>query len=378
MRIAHVVPRGEKPWSGIFTVIVHLSSALSRQGHHVEVWQLHQWGNSYDEQSRTLRGAGVLELPVAIDAPWWGVRKAVASLVEEREIEIVHLHGAFNLWNTLISRALRHPYVFSPHSGYDPVSLRRSRARKVLYGWLFERTMLERAALVVVLSDVELSQLRAYGARGPAEVIPNGVEPTRDEVDPAAFREELGIPAEAPLALFVGRLDVHRKGLDVLVGGIAGAPGWHLALVGPRFRGVSRLENMIEQLGVTDRVHLAGVRYGRRLHEALASADIFALLSRWEGLPMALLEALSIGTPAVVSPGVDRLVPVATAGAGWVAAAGRLPGVLEEVARTQPRELRRRQEAARRLAERYDWELVARRYGVAYERARGSGETVRR
>jgi glycosyltransferase involved in cell wall biosynthesis len=364
MRIAHVVPRGEQPSSGVLTVIVHLCAALSRQGHDVEIWQLHHWGPDYEEQRKTLFEAGVDQVRTARrDAPWWSVASAVARLPEERHIEIVHLHGAFNVWNTLISRRLRRPYVFSPHSGYDPVSLRRSRSRKILYGLLFERSMLRRAALIVALTDVELVQLRGYGVRTPAVVIPNGVNRPRGDHDGARFRSALRIGPQARLAIFVGRLDLHRKGLDLLVRGVAGAPEWHLALLGPRFRDVPRVERLIEELGVAERVHVVGERHGDRLHEAVAAAGVFTLLSRWEGLPMALPEALSLGKPAVVSPGVDRLVPVRATGAGWVAEADRLPAVLHEVAGTRPQGFRRRQEAARLLAERYNWDSVGRHTG---------------
>ena len=75
-----------------------------------------------------------------------------------------------------------------------------------------------------------------------------------------AFRRELQYPREALLAVFVGRLDVHRKGLDVLVRGIADAPAWHLALVGPRFRGVERLERMIAvSASATESISLGSV-----------------------------------------------------------------------------------------------------------------------
>jgi glycosyltransferase involved in cell wall biosynthesis len=373
MRIVHVVPRGEQPWSGILTVIEHASAALSRLGHQVEVWQLHAWGDVYEHRLRTMAHAGVTLVPAAIDVPWWTVGRAVARLADRRNIEIVHLHGAFNVWNTLVSRMLRRPYVFSPHSGYDPVSLRRSAARKRVYGVLFERGMLTRAALVVVLTEVELAQLRAYGVRAPAMVIPNGVSPPPEPNDGAAFRAELGVGPETPLAVFIGRLDVYRKGLDVLVRAVSSVPGWHLALVGPRFRDVRRLETMMEELRVVDRVHLVGPRHAAKLHEALAGADIFVLTSRWEGLPMSLLEALSFGKPAVVSPAVDELVPIAASGAGWAADEEGLPAALQEAAAERLRGFEIRGRAARRLAERYDWDSVARALEGAYERARDRG-----
>jgi glycosyltransferase involved in cell wall biosynthesis len=375
VRIAQVVPRGEQPWSGVLTVIVHLAAALAERGHDVDVWQLHEWEpDAYAEQRLRLDAAGVTQVPVL--APR-GVGRAVASLADHRGIQVVHLHGAFNQSNTAVSRALRHPYVFSPHSGYDPVSLERSRARKVVYRVLFERRMLEHAALLVALTDVELGQLRDVGARGPFAVIPNGVEAAPDDIDRRAFREEIGVPPDAPLAVFVGRLDVHRKGLDVLVRGVADAPGWHLALVGPRFRDVERLEAMIAGLGVGDRIHLVGERHGRALHESMGAADVFALMSRWEGLPMALLEALSLATPAVVSPAVGRLIDVETAGAGWIAREGDLGPLLRSLQGEGKQELAKRGRAAIAQSRRYDWRSVAERYEATYERAVVSGRSMR-
>jgi hypothetical protein len=71
---------------------------------------------------------------------------------------------------------------------------------------------------------------------------------------------------------------------------------------------------------------------------------------------MSLLEALSHGTPALVTPAVDRLVPVADAGAGWVAAPQELGAVLRELERLGPAAWR-----ARALAARYDWTAMVRR-----------------
>jgi glycosyltransferase involved in cell wall biosynthesis len=379
VRIAQLVPRGEQPWSGVLTVIVNLSVALAKRGHQVEVWQLHDWASAaYADQQTRLEAAGVDQLRIGAHSSLWRLGPVARKLAGERGIDVVHLHGAFNTSNTSISRGLRCPYVFSPHSGYDPVSLRRSRGRKFLYRLLFERRTLNRAALVVALTDVELDQLREFRATGPFAVIPNGVAISGGGVDRHAMRRQLRIPPDAKLAVFVGRLDVYRKGLDLLVRGIAHAPGWHLALVGPRFRDVPHLDREIAERGVGDRVHLVGERHGGRLQEALAGGELFALMSRWEGLPMALLEALSYGTPAVVSPAVERVVAVAAAGAGWVAGSDDLGALLRHLHQDGEAELATRGEAARFLAGRYDWDSVAQQYEAAYERARRSREPAER
>jgi glycosyltransferase involved in cell wall biosynthesis len=367
MRIAHVVPKHEQPWSGVLTVIVDLAAALARRGHHVEVWQTHAWlPRVYADQRERLRAANVIEVAAASVTR----RGGADALVREHRIDVVHLHGAFNTTNTAVSRRIHRPFVFSPHSGYDRISLRRGRGRKLVYRVLFERAMLDRAALVVALTEAELGDVRRFGATGPAEVIPNGVRRAPEGLDREAFRTTLGLGREDALALFVGRLDVYRKGLDVVVRGVAQAPGWHLALIGPRFRDVDRLESLVTDLGVNERIHPVGECHGRALLESIAAADVFTLLSRWEGLPMSLLEALSLSVPAIVSPAVERAIGVEAGGAGWVAEDhDALGDRLRALGRGDAVELTRRRDAALALSRRYDWADVAQRYEAAYERA---------
>jgi glycosyltransferase involved in cell wall biosynthesis len=116
------------------------------------------------------------------------------------------------------------------------------------------------------------------------------------------------------------------------------------------------------------RLTIAGPRHGRKLREAFAAADCFALTSRWEGLPLALLEALAHGVPSVVSPAVDRLVGVRGAGAGWVAEPPELGALLRRLESLGSDAWTIRAQAACALAARYDWAAVAARYEAEYAR----------
>jgi glycosyltransferase involved in cell wall biosynthesis len=361
MRIAQVVPSGAPSCSGVLVAIVQLSVHLARIGHDVEVWLLRPWG----EEAARMYGRALAEAGVALVAPSTGGGGHAA--LAARDADVVHLHSVFTPPNALLARWLQAPYVVSSHGGYAPASLSRSAVRKTLYKHLVERRVLRRAALRVALTEVEAEELRSFGAGEPIAVIPNGVSPAPRDTDGRVVRDELGLDPTCRLLLFVGRLDVFHKGLDFLVEAVAAAPGWHLALAGPDFRGGGRwLLARVETLGVRPRVTLLGPRYGQALHQAYAAADLFALTSRWEGLPISLLEALSHATPALVTPAVDGVMGIAAAGAGWVADPHELGTVLQRLEGVRPEAWRRHAERARALAGRYDWTAVAHRYEVAY------------
>jgi glycosyltransferase involved in cell wall biosynthesis len=367
MRIAHVAPRGEGPGSGVLTALVELAAALARRGHSVDLWKLHHWeSDAYRSKIDLLERDGVEAIPVS-GTPLWKLALDSRRVTRARSRELIHLHGAFNPSNTVLSRVLPVPYVFSPHSGYDSVSLLRSRRRKRLFSALFEHGTVRRASLVGALTEVEREQVQAFGSAQRIVVTPNGVtSPPPRGLDGAVFRRELQLAASVPLALFVGRMDIEHKGLDLFLRGISESDRWHAALVGPDHRGGrTRLSSMAAMLGIEERVHLCSVRRDAALDEAFYGADVFVLMSRWEGMPMSLLESLAHGTPAVVSPTVERLVAVERAGAGWISSAGQLGKLLNRLCEVRA-ELMAAGRAALELARAYDWDRIAERYEAAY------------
>jgi glycosyltransferase involved in cell wall biosynthesis len=356
------LPAGAEPHSGVPTVVTQLAAHLAPLGHYVEVWALHPLSDVERAVYEPVLGDARVTLVPAATA---GLR--VIRPLLHRAVDVVHLHSVFSPPNSLLAARLRVPYVLSPHGGYARVCLTRSRLRKTLYALAVERRMVRRAALTLALTPAEAQDLVAFGATRAIQVIPNGVTPPPADVHGAAFRRELGVDETAPLLLFVGRLDVFHKGLDRLVDGLAAAPRWRAALVGPDARGGRELIlRRAEERGVGSRLVCVGPRHGRALHEALAAANLFLLPSRWEGLPISLLEALSHGVPALVTPPVEEAVGVAAVGAGWVAQPAEIGNLLRRLNDLDGEYWRAATEAARTLAGRFQWTSIAQRYAAAY------------
>jgi starch synthase (maltosyl-transferring) len=159
-------------------------------------------------------------------------------------------------------------------------------------------------------------------------VIPNGVDPAPFDRAEPIDRASIGVPPDAFLTLYVGRLDP-QKGLNILLDAAAKLiptrPDWHLVLVGdgPE-RGSLKCRIEADPL-LKGRIH----RLGRRddVPGLLKAADLLVLPSLWEGMPNVVLEAMAARL-AVVGTSVegteDLVVPGQT---GWLVA----PGNVEEL-----------------------------------------------
>lgn len=129
-------------------------------------------------------------------------------------------------------------------------------------------------------------------------------------VNRAEARQRLGLPAEATVVGMVARIDIGQKGHDVFV-----AAAGRMARDDPSIRFAiagegpdePRLREMTAESGLADRFHFLGTV--RPPDVALGALDAIAFPSRFEGLPLTAIEALSVGLPGVASR-VDGLAAV--------------------------------------------------------------------
>ncbi len=152
------------------------------------------------------------------------------------------------------------------------------------------------------------SKLLLPGYRGLRLIQGNVVQPPNLSTLPAAPRSHYGIPLNAFVLLFLGRLDVRVKGLDLLVEAFSCLPvdRFRLVLAGPDWQGGrARLEQLAEQLGCRNRIHFPGPVYGGEKWSLLRMADLFVSPSRWDAFSIAQAEALTLGLPLVTSDKVN-------------------------------------------------------------------------
>jgi glycosyltransferase involved in cell wall biosynthesis len=257
------------------------------------------------------------------------------------------------------------PYVASPHGGLDPFQRRHGRLRKRVSWLLWQREMLERAALIHVTTQAESDLIADIAPQVPRSVVPCAVHTQEFAELPARERFRNGHlnGYDGPLVLFLSRL-TYKKGLDALVRAFAYARReleCRLAIAGPDDEGLRpSLERLASTLGVGADVHFCGPLYGDERLAALASAEVWALPSYTENFGIAVVEALAAGRAVVISPAVNISADMAAAEAGLVAdmSPQGFGGALVEVL-TNDGCRAALQSQARSFAQRYDWRVVA-------------------
>jgi glycosyltransferase involved in cell wall biosynthesis len=178
--------------------------------------------------------------------------------------------------------------------------------------------------------------------------------------------------ATAPVIGSLGRL-TEQKGYDLLVRALSGLPDATLVLVGdgPQ-RGA--LEDLAARLGVADRLRITGWTGDPRSH--LPAFDVFALPSRWEGMPLGILEAMHAGLPVVASDVGSVAETVSDGETGLLVAPDDAEALRESLAgllADRPRRARMGERGRLAAIERFTDAAMARRYEAVYRAAMDGG-----
>lgn len=269
-----------------------------------------------------VRALGAKVHPIPFDKRFRpGPARAIAELVRSERVDLLHGHGLVATTYATLARSFfgaRVPLVYQQHGFHHhnyrfySVGLRRAA----------ERAVCHRADSVVAVSraDADLLVKERYAPADRVEVIYYGIpEPSASPEAVDQARRELGLDPSRPVVGLVGRLHP-QKGVDVFLRAAA-----RVQATVPRCQfvvvGTGEIERELKPLAT--RLDLDGhLRWagGRPSAPYLPLMDVAVLTSRWEGLPLVLLEHMAAGRAIVttslggcleaVGEGTAELVPV--------------------------------------------------------------------
>lgn len=197
----------------------------------------------------------------------------------------------------LIKRSI--PYIITPHGSLTAIAQKQRHLAKSLLNALFYNRFIQNAECIHFLSEKEATSSTSFNFKKMC-IIPNGV----NIPDVSSLQKKLNV------ASFIGRLDIKVKGLDLLINSLPPiaeelkALGAGINIYGPDDNGsIEKLARLIDEHRLGDLVSLKGPISGQEKAKALRESLFYIQLSRTEGFPTSVLEALGYGLPIIVTEG---------------------------------------------------------------------------
>jgi glycosyltransferase involved in cell wall biosynthesis len=309
LKVAHVTATFPPYWAGTGNVAYHNARLLHERGHEVTVF------TAQTERSHELTHPfKVASLPVVLRLGNAPLTLALVSRL--RGFDLIHLHYPYIFGADLALLAAKLyniPLVLTYHNQLQETQ----PVKKVLfnlYNTLSEPIVLRGTKKVFAVTEGHFASLHPnLAASARVTELSNGVDTAQFKPQANKVREELGVPRERAVALFVGALDqAHRfKNVDGLLRAFANlnldAELWIMGDGDLR----SSLESLARQLELGERVRFLGKRSPSDLPPFYTAANVVVLPSTSvESFGLVLIEAMACATPVIASalPGVKSLV----------------------------------------------------------------------
>jgi len=250
------------------------------------------------------------------------IRRELARLIETHNIDIVQTH-LLDLFDFLIP-TLRYDtnlrlVLWTIHNvNFLPTTMRHwlLKPKRFVYRLLYRLMAGKVDGFIAVSDEVCQSLIRQIGPiQNKVITIPNGVDVKRYERpgNKAALCDQLGLEANSRLVATVGRLTAqkgHRYLIDAATTILSAHPDTYFLFIGDGEL-KDELQSQVQKAGLSRHVHFLGNRDD--VPDLLAAVDLFVLPSLWEGLSIALLEAMAAGKP-IVATAVSGTIQVMISG----------------------------------------------------------------
>jgi glycosyltransferase involved in cell wall biosynthesis len=279
---------------GAETVVLQLSEELRNRGH--TVIPIGPAGHDGWLNNQFLARGFPWET-YRLDRPLdFAAAERLAAQLRTLRVDVLHGHEfVMGVYGAAAGRLAGIRHIMTMHGNQQ---MMQKLQRRVALRWAVRRTSATVAVSAATRDDLAA---RLKLAAGVVRVVRNGI-PERPG-DAAKVRRELGLAEDELLVLAVGSL-MRRKGHRILLEAMTlirqrePSLRWQVAIAG---EGVERpdLERYIAEHGLTGCARLLGNRGD--VPDLQAAADVFAMPSLWEGLPLAILEAMFARTPLIAT-----------------------------------------------------------------------------
>lgn len=294
------------------------------------------------------------------------------------DYDLLHIHAIFSYCSSYamwLARKENIPYVVRPIGQLEEWSLAQSSGKKNIYLRLLERRNLKSAARVHFTSTSEQQQaVHKFPELTPMQV-PLGI--FTSEIVPAAgsaLRKQWNLKPEQAILAFVSRIHP-KKGLETLFDALAEINEKQFTLIvagDGEAQYIEHLKHRVQQLNLQKNIQWAGFVNGHAKDVLLQGADLFVLTSHSENFGIAVLEALAVGTPCLVTKGVALAAEIERGKMGYVASQSRisiaenLSQAFNNLQNSKGDVAAMSQHAKNYVEQNYQWQSIADRIATEY------------
>lgn len=238
--------------------------------------------------------------------PGFRIPVALPGAIPDIPFDIVHSNSPFGLGRTAMKFAKRHgiPFVFTFHTRFTDyahyVPLPKVFTRLFLYNVI--KRFCNKCDRIIAPNKNTAEYIKNYGVKTAIEQIPSGIdEELSRKASSSGIRAELGIPDDAPVLLFVGRLS-KEKNIPFLFSAfktvLSARNDARLLIVagGPIEEG---LKTLSASMGISGNTVFAGQKPYPRVLDYFKAGDIFVFSSKSETQGLVIAEAKACGLPVV-------------------------------------------------------------------------------
>lgn len=297
MKVCHVVPTLEMPAGGIEELLWNLLPRLKEHGVESHVLSLDgdgELGNRFADCGATVSSVSKSS---AID---FGALRAIVRELESIDADIVHLHQRWIPLRFVLHYLVDVSVVVTYHNVYNPEIRADSISRRMKMR--LENSVNELCDSSIFVSEAVQRTHHPNGMPQNSRVIYAGVD--FSDISKSTSDEPTGsfgaIDSEQPVVATLARF-VPQKGIGNLIRAFASITEQtdSVLVLGGDGELREEFESLVTRLNIEDRVQFVG--YVENQYDFYAKADVFVVPSRFEGLPVTLIEVCASGVPVVAS-----------------------------------------------------------------------------